>query len=71
MRIKTEILLSVLVILTLRDWTSTAQTKAKEVRIAGQMKNVMWKGQLQGTISLDTIAPKEHLCGLGPVEYLS
>jgi acetolactate decarboxylase len=34
------------------------------------MKNVMWKGQLYGTINLDTIANKTHLYGLGPVEYL-
>ncbi|NEM96248.1 alpha-acetolactate decarboxylase [Pontibacter sp. BT327] len=35
------------------------------------MRNVMWKGELQGTIALDTIEDKEHLYGLGPVEYLS
>ncbi|MBB6609453.1 acetolactate decarboxylase [Pontibacter sp. Tf4] len=35
------------------------------------MRNVMWKGELQGTIALDTIADKEHLYGLGPVEYLA
>lgn len=41
------------------------------VNIIGEMKNVMWKGQLEGTINLDTINNKEHLYGLGPVEYLS
>lgn len=35
------------------------------------MKNVMRKGQLYGTIDLDTIAGKQHLYGLGPVEYLT
>lgn len=35
------------------------------------MKNVMWKGQLYGTINLDTIANKINLYGLGPVEYLA
>ncbi|MBL7920707.1 MAG: acetolactate decarboxylase [Bacteroidia bacterium] len=34
------------------------------------MKNVMWKGQLQATINIDTIIKKQNLCGLGPVEYL-
>lgn len=41
------------------------------VKVVGAMKNVMWKGQLYGTIALDTIAIKAHLYGLGPVEYLS
>jgi acetolactate decarboxylase len=31
----------------------------------------MWKGQLYGTINLDTIANKGNLYGLGPVEYLA
>jgi acetolactate decarboxylase len=39
--------------------------------VAGAMKNVMWKGQLFGTIDLDTIFNKQHLYGLGPVEYLT
>ncbi len=47
-----------------------AQTSS-EVKIVGAMKNVMWKGQLYGNINLDTIANKQHLYGLGPVEYLS
>lgn len=40
------------------------------VKISGEMKNVMWKGELFGTIDIDTISDKEHLYGLGPVEYL-
>lgn len=35
------------------------------------MKNVMWKGELQGILDLDTISNKTHLYGLGPVEYLA
>lgn len=34
------------------------------------MKNVMHKGELFGTINLDTIQNKTHLYGLGPLEYL-
>ncbi|TPE44539.1 acetolactate decarboxylase [Pontibacter mangrovi] len=34
------------------------------------MKNVMRKGELFGTIDLDTISNKTHLYGLGPLEYL-
>ena len=53
--------------------SSHAQTQrsANQVTIVGEMRNVMWKGQLQGTISLDTIASKKNLYGLGPIEYLA
>jgi len=40
------------------------------VKITGAMRNVMMKGELAGTINLDTIQDKAHLYGLGPVEYL-
>jgi acetolactate decarboxylase len=50
---------------------ATAQQPANDVQIIGAMKNVMRKGQLYGNIKLDTIQPKEHLYGLGPVEYLT
>lgn len=40
------------------------------VYIAGAMRNVMLKGQLHGTIDLDTISSRQHLYGLGPVEGL-
>jgi len=41
------------------------------VQVVGAMKNVMMKGELYGTINLDTLSNKEHLYGLGPVEYLT
>jgi acetolactate decarboxylase len=56
--------------LMLISYNLIAQTKT-EIKIVGEMRNVMWKGQLYGNINLDTIANKEHLFGLGPVEYLS
>jgi acetolactate decarboxylase len=40
------------------------------VKISGAMANVMMGGELFGTINLDTIDNKEHLYGIGPVEYL-
>lgn len=40
-------------------------------QVVGAMKNVMWKGELAGTINLDTIKSKNGLYGLGPVEYLT
>jgi len=60
-----------LTILTFTSCSSTAQQKTNTVKIVGQMKNVMWKGQLYGNINLDTIANKTNLYGLGPIEYLS
>lgn len=50
---------------------ANAQEAINPVRIIGEMKNVMWKGELQGNINLDTINEKKHLYGLGPVEYLA
>lgn len=48
-----------------------AQQQNKNIHIIGQMKNVMWKGELYGTLNLDTITNKKNLYGLGPVEYLT
>src|SRR5690554_4068518 len=69
MNIKTTLL--GLTILTLTNCTTQAQQTTNEVKIVGEMKNVMWKGQLNGNINLDTIANKTNLYGLGPVEYLA
>lgn len=41
------------------------------VTVVGQMRNVMWKGELQGTLRLDTLSDIPHLYGLGPVEFLT
>ncbi|WP_377059502.1 acetolactate decarboxylase [Rufibacter immobilis] len=62
-----------LVLLTaiLTSVSAHAQQTSNQVKIVGQMRNVMWKGQLHGNIHLDTIATKKNLYGLGPVEYLS
>jgi acetolactate decarboxylase len=40
-----------------------------EVKIYGEMKNVMRLGKLEGTVSLDTLS-KKNLYGIGPIEYL-
>ena len=42
-----------------------------DVKVVGAMKNVMWKGELGGSILLDTISPKSGLYGLGPESYLT
>lgn len=40
------------------------------VQIVGQMRDVMWKGELFGKINVDTIRNKHHLFGFGPLAYL-
>ena len=42
-----------------------------DINIVGAMKNVMWKGELGGSIRLDTISNKKGLYGLGPERYLT
>lgn len=41
-----------------------------DLKMVGAMKNVMWKGELAGSIRLDTISDRNGLYGLGPVSYL-
>lgn len=36
-----------------------------EVRTAGAMRNVMWKGQLEGTIASDSLAGSASITELG------
>ncbi|PRX50692.1 acetolactate decarboxylase [Salegentibacter salegens] len=52
----------------LTGFSTMAQNSS--VNVAGAMKNVMKKGELHGTISLDSVA-KKGVYGLGPVEFLS
>jgi acetolactate decarboxylase len=42
-----------------------------EIKVVGAMKNVMWKGELQGSIALDSISKKEGLYAIGPLEFLA
>ena len=42
-----------------------------DIKIIGAMKNVMWKGLLGSSISLDTISEKKGLYGIGPESYLT
>jgi len=51
--------------------TPAKEEITEEVRLVGEMKNIMWKGQLQGNIYLDSIANKNLLNGLGPLDSLS
>ena len=47
-----------------------AQENNHKVNVIGEMRKVMWEGELEGVINLDTIGTKENLYGLGPVEFL-
>ena len=42
-----------------------------DINITGAMKNVMWNGELEGIINLDTISNKKGLYGLGPESFLT
>jgi acetolactate decarboxylase len=52
-------------------WAFFQQGAQAQVNIIGQMKDVMWKGELQGKISLDTLKSRDHVYGLGPLSYLA
>lgn len=39
-----------------------------KIKVAGAMRNVMWKGQLEGTIALDSL--NDNYYGVGPLEFL-
>ena len=66
---KAKFLLIPLIILCLNALVE-GQCLTGKVHITGEMRNVMWKGQLEGNIYLDTIANKSNVVGLGPIEYL-
>lgn len=52
------------------SYTLFAQTLHPKVKVVGAMSNVMRKGQLYGTIHLDSLTNKKNLYGLGPKEFL-
>ena len=62
---KSKYLLIIVLLLNMSDYSF-----AQNIKISGAMSNVMKKGQLEGTIHLDTISNKKSLYGLGPNEYL-
>ena len=64
-----SIILSIVSLISLNFCTSS-QIVEEDVKVSGAMSNVMKKGQLEGTIFLDTIQNKKHLYGIGPKEFL-
>lgn len=63
-------LIFIMLSLLLLNYISSPAQSALDVKIIGAMKNVMWDGQLHGSIYLDTISNKTNLYGLGPEAYL-
>ena len=61
---KVFLLSSILILLS-----CTKQEESSTIRVVGQMKDVMWKGALEGKISTDSLSSSSHY-GLGPIEYL-
>ena len=53
------------------ETSQSQQSTYPDVQIAGAMKNVMWKGELDGIIHLDTIQNKKGLYGIGPESFLT
>lgn len=49
---------------------STIETYS-DVKVVDAMKNVMWKGELEGNIQLDTISNTKGLYGIGPESFLT
>lgn len=42
---------------------------SSSIEVVGQMRNVMWKGDLAGKVSTDSLN-RPNVYGLGPIEYL-
>ena len=58
---------SIIVLIILASCVYQSDNISK-VRTAGAMRNVMWKGQLEGTIALDSLQGNYY--GVGPLEFL-
>ena len=46
-----------------------SSTSTSSVKVVGEMRDVMWKGDLKGKIATDSLNNKETY-GLGPIEFL-
>jgi len=64
------LLTSRFIVIGIATWFAAKQVHAQNIQIIGEMKQVMWQGDLSGKIDLDTITDKQHLYGLGPLEGL-
>jgi acetolactate decarboxylase len=62
--------IKIITLLTLSSLTIFIAS-AQQVKLVGNIKNVIRKGKLYGNINIDTIVNKEHLFGIGIVENLT
>ncbi len=67
---KLQVLLILCCSLFILQCKNKKESLTSNVTCVSAMKNVMWKGELEGKIALDTIKNKEGLYGLGPAAYL-
>ena len=44
--------------------------RSTSIEVVGKMSDVMWKGDIAGKISTDSLSD-DNAYGLGPIEYLS
>lgn len=51
--------------------TNTKLDTYPDIKIASAMKNVMWKGELESKIDIDSISDKRGLYGVGPLTGLT
>jgi acetolactate decarboxylase len=47
----------------------TKSTNTSSIKVVGEMRDVMWKGDLKGKIATDSLNNKETY-GIGPIEFL-
>jgi acetolactate decarboxylase len=67
-------IIAILLVCVFIGCNSKSKNSVKNItvfKVIGAMKNVMWKGELEGIIYLDTISNKKGLYGLGPISYLT
>ena len=57
-------------LLSFFDISLAAQSSPHKVSICGQMKDVKWKGELQGKLLLDSLPGGAALYGMGPLAFL-
>jgi acetolactate decarboxylase len=50
--------------------SASSASSSSALQMVGAMKNVMWKGELDGIINLDTISDQNGLYGIGPLAGL-
>lgn len=69
MRLRALLIILLIQVVVLSGCDDSHTTK-HEVLVVGAMKNVMWKGELQGVVDVDTLQRGKQLQGIGPAHVL-